>query len=185
VTRSRLGAAAATGAVLAAVAVGCGGSSKSSAPATPEEWANDVCGAVKTWDDSLKSVGQQFQNPQNLSKDSLQSAATQVEDATQTLSDDLKSIGKPPTPNADEAKSTIDDLSTESSNSVDNIKSSTKNLSSVSDVANAVSATTGEVAKISASLNSAFKTLNSLDAKGTYKKAFQQASSCKGLTSSS
>jgi hypothetical protein len=170
-------------ALVVGVAAGCGGGgggTSVSTPATPQEWAGSVCTAFKTWESSLQSLATQFQSGQ-LSKDGLQSAATQVEDATQKLSDDLKSIGKPPTPNADKAKSTLDDLSSEFSNSVDQIKSATKNLSSASDVASAVSATAGTISQLSASISASMKTLESLDAKGTYTKAFQQAPACKGL----
>ena len=46
-------------AALAFAAAGCGGSDSSSSSGTdPETWAADVCGALSTWTDDLKTKSQ-------------------------------------------------------------------------------------------------------------------------------
>src|SRR5206468_9660923 len=96
-------------AVLAVLAAGCGGGGGSSDTKSAQDWADGVCSAINTWTDSLKSAGQSLSGG-NLSKDSLESAATDVKDATSQLEDDLSGLGARGTKAGRQARQTPDQL---------------------------------------------------------------------------
>jgi len=105
----KLTAALASLLVLAVLAAGCGGGGGKDTTSA-QDWADGVCSAINTWTDSLSSAGQSLSGG-NLSKDSLESAAGDVKDATSQLKDDLSGLGTPDTKSGDQAKQTTDELS--------------------------------------------------------------------------
>ena len=115
-------------AVLAVLAAGCGGGgSGSSDTKSTQDWADGVCSAVNTWTDSLKTAGQSLTGG-NLSKNSLESAATDVKDATSQFEDDLKGLGKPDTASGDKAKQSIDELTGNVHQDVDTMNGAIKDV---------------------------------------------------------
>ena len=181
--------------LLAAAALGvagCGGSddnggngnTTSSDQTSTEEWAGGVCSAITTWQDSTTSVTTSLQES-GITADSVESSADDVKSATQTLIDDLQGLGTPDTDSGQEAKDDLDALSTELQNGVDEIESDVSDVSGLSDVANAISSVTSTLATMATQVSTTFSDLQSLDAEGELSDAFQQASSCDSLTSSS
>lgn len=169
--------------VVAALAAGCG-SSKSAAPATPSDWANGVCSAISTWKSSLTAAAEPLTSG-NISKSSLQSAADQATSATEKLTSSLKGLGKPNTQAAQQAKDSIDKLSSELKTDVDSIKSAFRGASGLSGVVAAVTTAATTLQTMQTQVSSTFTSLKQLDPKGELTTAFQQASSCKQLTGGS
>jgi hypothetical protein len=172
-------------AVLAVLAAGCGGGGGGSSDTkSAQDWADGVCSAINTWTDSLKSAGQSLTGG-NLSKDSVESAATDVKDATSQLEDDLKGLGKPDTASGDQAKQSIDELTNNVHQDVDTMDGAIKDVQNGGSVMTALTTVSSTLSTMSTQVQKAFTDLESLDPKGELESAFKNASSCKTLTSQS
>ena len=90
-------------AVLAFAAAGCGGGGDSSSASgtKPETWSADVCGALQTWEDDLKSGSQQLSSDIRSSTDlksvkqKLVAFLQNAQQSTQKMVADVKSAGAP------------------------------------------------------------------------------------------
>jgi len=90
-------------AALAFAAAGCGGGSNdsSSSATDPETWAADVCGALSTWTDDLKTKSQSLSSDLQSSgdlkevKSKLVAFLDDAKASTQTMVDDVKAAGPP------------------------------------------------------------------------------------------
>ena len=99
---TRLLALLSTLAALALAATGCSGGGGSSASGTkPETWSADVCQALQTWEDDLKSGSRQLSSDIRTSKD-LKSVKVRLvaflhssEQSTEKLVGEVKSAGAP------------------------------------------------------------------------------------------
>jgi hypothetical protein len=179
----KVSAALASVLVLAVLAAGCGGGGGGSSDTmSAQDWADGVCSAINTWTDSIKSAGQSLTGG-NLSKDSLGSTATDVKDSTAQLKDDLQGLGKPDTESGDEAKQSIDELSSNIQEDVDQMDSAIKDVQNGGSIMTAVTTVTGSLSTMSTQVQSTFNDLENLDPKGELESAFKNASSCKSLTS--
>jgi hypothetical protein len=179
----KVSAALASVLVLAVLAAGCGGGGGGSSDTmSAQDWADGVCSAISTWTDSIKSAGQSLTGG-NLSKDSLGSTATDVKDSTAQLKDDLQGLGKPDTESGDEAKQSIDELSSNIQEDVDQMDSAIKDVQNGGSIMTAVTTVTGSLSTMSTQVQSTFNDLENLDPKGELESAFKNASSCKSLTS--
>ena len=170
--------------VLAILAAGCGGgggSSSSSDTKSPQEWADGVCSAINTWTDSLSSASKSVTGG-NLSENSLKQAASDLKDSTAQLKDDLNGLGKPDLSSGDKAKQDIDTLSSNISAGVDKIDGAIKGAQS-GGIVNAVTTVTSTITTMGTQVQTTFNELKSLDPAGELKSAFENASSCKNLTS--
>jgi hypothetical protein len=172
-------------------ASGCGSNSSTSTTTTTEsaasartDWANNLCGAVVSWKSDVKSVGTQLKSGQIRSKTALASAAGDIESATKTLIESLKSLGTPPTPGAQKAKSDIDQLTPQLSTGADSLKTETADVSGAQGVLSAVSSASSTVAGMANDVSAAITQLKSVDAQGAWKEAVSQASSCQTLSGS-
>jgi chromosome segregation ATPase len=166
-------------AVAAALAVaGCGGEETTSTT----EWADGVCSAIVKWKDSVSSATQQLKGG-NLSKETLQSTAGDVEDATKTLSDDLKDLGKPDTESGQKAKDAVQQLSEEVDQSRETIEQAVDGATDAASTLNAVSVAGSTLGSLLTELGNAVDNLSQLDPSGELRDAFAQADSCQSLSS--
>jgi hypothetical protein len=164
--------------VLAFVTAGCGGSGSSSSAASVQ-WANDVCGATTAWKNQLsKLVG--GVRAGGLSEESLKTAGSSLQAVTKTYAETLKDLGTPQTNAGTQAKQSIDTLATQLSRGADAIKQALD--SSSASAALTTIATT--VSSMQTNIKSAVSNLQSLDAKGELKQAFDSADNCASLTTS-
>jgi hypothetical protein len=165
-------------AVVAGLALGasaCGGSSQ---PSATEQWAGSVCSAFTTWKTSLENIKSNLTGGIPSSSD-LKHAGQQAEDATTTLARSLKKLGAPKTTGGEAAKSNLETLETNLSDSMSTIKTTlNSNPSSVADVATAISTVSGEVAKMAGDLNTAVGNLKQFDPSGELEKGFKSAPAC-------
>jgi hypothetical protein len=160
---------------------GCGGSSSNESSA--EEWAGGLCSALTTWTGSVKSSANSLKG--NLSEDGLKSAAGDIKSASDTLVGDLKDLGKPDTKAGQDAKDAVDQLSSEVEDDVQEIQSTVDKASGVQGVLAAASSISATLSKMGNQINSAASKLDSADASGELKQAFQDAPACKDLRNSS
>jgi hypothetical protein len=168
-------------AVVVVLASGCGGSSDTS---SATDWANNLCSAITTWSDSVKSSANSLKGG-NLSENGLKSASTDIKDASNKLVDDLKGLGKPDTEAGQQAKDAVDKLSGQVDNDVQEMQSAVDKVSGVNGVLAAVSSVSATLSTMATQISSAASTLEQTDAKGELQQAFKNASACKSLTSSS
>jgi methyl-accepting chemotaxis protein len=167
---------------LGLVAAGCG--SKSSQPMSTADWANGMCSAITTWKSSIKSSTDSLKSG-NLSQDSLKTTAGDMKSATETLESGLRDLGKPDTQAGQQAKDSVDQLSSELKTDTDSIKSAADGISDVSSARTAAASISTTVATMGNQVSSTVTSLKQLDPKGELKTAFQQSSSCTQLSSSS
>ena len=147
-------------------------------------WANGFCSALATWTAAIKAVGNDFQS--NPTKASLNSLGDDIKSANQTLVDDLKALGRPDVPRGQEAKDAIDELATKMDADSEKITNSLKDVSSVSELANAAADLTTTLATVQTQLNSTLNQLQSIaQDSSSLKDALNNASSCKTLANSS
>jgi methyl-accepting chemotaxis protein len=159
------------------VAAGCG-SSGSDNGLSAEEWASQFCSAVTTYTGAIKSAATSLKNA-GVSQSSVKTAAQDAQSATTTLADDLDGLGKPDFENADEARSTVDNLHDQLTSDRDDIKAATDNLSSVSDLVTAVEKVSGTLTTASSQISSAVGDLKGIS--DDLKDGFANADSCSSV----
>ena len=168
---------------LAFLAAGCGSSGSGSTTTTSstsasDTWASGVCSSITTWQAAIKSAAGSVKS--DPTKNGLQTAAGDAKAATQTLATDLKGQGKPDAPGGQQAKDSLDQLSTTLQQHMTTIENSVQGISGVKGALTAVPAVTGTLATMEAQVKTTF---NGLDAKGELKNAFGSSSACNSLTS--
>ena len=174
------------GAVVAAAAVlaaGCGGSSDSDTSAT-SEWASGLCSAISDWTSSISSIGTTLKGG-NLSQDSLTSAVDDAKSATEKLTSDLDGLGKPDTEAGQQAKDSIDQLSSDLKADVTKIQDALDGASGIAGIIAAIPVITSTLSTMGTQVSSTISGLESLDAKGELEDAFSGSSSCTELANGS
>jgi len=166
-------------AALALLAAGCGSKSQ---PSTAE-WVDGACSSVVTWRNSLTEAAQSVQGG-NLTEDSLKNAANEVKSATDTLQSDLKDLGKPESESGQQAKESIDHLSSELNDGADSIKSTVDDVSNVSGIVSATASITATLGTMANQISTTVKSLQGIDPGGELQTAFDQSDSCQELKSS-
>jgi hypothetical protein len=161
------------------------GSPAGAASTSPKEWASGVCSAVQTFADSVDSTLSGLKNA-----DSVDAAAQQASDGLKKAADDLKSsladLGKPSTSDGGKAKSSVQKLGQQLSNSADAIRELLDPPpQTASEVASTFASIGSEVTKAVDAAKSTANTLKGLKPNGQLQKAFKSSSSCKQLKKSS
>jgi methyl-accepting chemotaxis protein len=171
-------------AALALVAAGCGGSDEPEASATVQ-WADEFCGAVSTWTDSLKQIGEQFTDLSSLNQDSVEEAVNDARKATDDMLDEIRGLGTPDTESGEEAKQAVDDLATELDGGIAEIEQTVEGIQGITGIPGAISTLTTTLTSMSQAVTTAASTLTSGEVGDELKSAFEQAPACDDLTSSS
>lgn len=178
--RAPLLAVVAIALLVAPVLSGCGGKSKSSQQQSASSWAEGFCKAFVTWRDNIKSSTSKVTSGQ-IGKGTIKDAASAISDANNKLADDLEALGKPSTPNADEAKTAVDQLAKTLRDSSTEIKDAAKGISSAQDVGTAATKIGTTLSNMAGDLSAATGKLRDLGNQDTWKKAFADSASCKKL----
>jgi hypothetical protein len=183
--------------LLALAAAGCGGgsddSSSSSSGTDAKTWAKDVCGALDTWSNDVKSGSKDLgdalrdtSSPKD-AKDKVVAYLEDVQDSTETMVDDVKAAG---TPAIEKGQAIQDDLENgleEARDSFDQAVESAKKI----DTSNLRAFTTGLSnlsQQIQTQLTQASGDLKGLENKydvGELNDALKNEPSCKSIVSSS
>lgn len=173
-------------AAVALLAAGCGSSDEgaTSTQSASVAWADGLCGALSSWQSSLRSVGSTLKNRDELSKAKLQESAAAVSDANEQLSADVDALGAPPRSAGPKAKAAIQDMSSDLRASADQIRASTASISGAKDVVEAVHVASAELLTMSADVSKTVDTLQSLDGAETWQQAFADSDACRSLRKS-
>lgn len=163
---------------LALVAAGCGSDEPEVSAST--QWADDLCTAVDTWQSSIATIASTLAG--NPTRDGLESAAGDAQDATETLVDTVRGLGSPDTESGEEAQSTVDSLADSLESEVDTIRNAVEDVSGVEGLLTAVSTVSGAVASMTSALTSSLDELQGLeDVDDELKQSFSEAESCDGV----
>jgi hypothetical protein len=166
------------------VAVGCGGGagsgSSTEGSAAAQDWANGLCQAVGSWNDSITSAGTGLKD--NPTEEGLRKAADEVQSATQTLSDDLKGLGTPETESGQQAKDSVDHLAGQLDGGLEEIQGAVDGASSISEALTAISTVSSTLVAMGDEVSSTVRKLRQADAQGELADAFRQAGSCSELS---
>jgi len=164
---------------LLATLAGCG-SDDEKKTLSPAEWADGLCSSLVDWKSSVQSATTKLKSG-DVSKASLQEAADSVSDASSQLGDDVDSLGKPPMPAAEEAKSDVEDLATKLKSESASIQDTVSNVSGAADVMSAVSSASGSVSTMAADVSATTTQLKSLRSDNQWQQAFDQSDACSEL----
>ena len=167
---------------LAGVAAGCGGDESESDPTAA--WADGFCSAVTDWTDELRTITSQFSDTSNLSEDGLQSAATDVLSATQTLVDELRDLGAPETDSGEEVKSALDTLSTTLEDESSAIEDTANGVSNITELPSAITKISSSLAALGTAFSQTLQTIENADASGELRAALEDSPECADISSS-
>ena len=150
---------------------------------SPSEWANSVCTDLSEWKSSVASVVASFGGGEHLSQQTVQDAANDVTDATETLVGDLQNLGRPDTEAGEGAENAVNQFADELQTGIGEIQRAAAGVSSAADVAQAVSTARTTLTTLGNQLSSTITGLEQLDPQGELKSAFEQSGVCSDLKS--
>jgi tetrahydromethanopterin S-methyltransferase subunit B len=164
---------------LAVAAAGCGKSQSAE-----EKWANEVCGHVTTWKDSVTTsvndIENQVKSPSSASIDSIKSSVSSISDATSKLASDLKSTGAPNTPAGTQAKQQLDTFANQLQSSVESAKKTTSSIPANAGITETLTTLASLAPTLQSLGTTAQTTLKSIQpSASSLKDGFQKANSCK------
>ena len=166
---------------LSFVAAGCGGDDEPSTRGSPVEWADGFCAAVTSWTDDLRAIGDRFDDSSSLSLDTVEEAAGDARDATQTFLGDVRALGRPDTESGQQAVDELDELANDLESSVDRIEEEVAGASGITGAISASAVVVVEVAKMGVAVQSTRSTIEA-DVSRELQDAFAQAGSCSEIT---
>ena len=166
---------------LALLAAGCGGDDGSSGQAA-DEWADGFCSALTTYTDDLAAIAEPLTDVSSLSEDSIQEAAGDAQDATETLAEDMRSLGTPDTTSGDQVDGAVEALATELETGAQELEAAVADVSSAADVPAALSTVTTTLSELGREVGLALQSIEDADTSGELKTAFEDAESCGELT---
>lgn len=159
----------------ATLAAGCGGDD---GPPSASEWADDLCTALGDWTGSITEAAESV--TAEPSRETLEAAVDDVEEATQQLADDVEGLETPELEAGQQAEESVDELSDSLNAEVEKVKETAENatLGTISETVSAISAS---FAAMSQQISTAFTELEGLDPGGELRTAFEEADSCAEL----
>jgi len=166
---------------LSFVAAGCGGDDEPSTRGSPVQWADGFCAAVTSWTDELRAIGDRFDDSSSLSLDTVEEAAGDARDATQTLLGDVRALGRPDTESGQQAVDELDELANDLESSVDRIEEEVAGASGITGAISASAVVVVEVAKMGVAVQSTRSTIEA-DVSRELQDAFAQAGCCSEIT---
>jgi hypothetical protein len=168
---------------LAGMAAGCGGDDESEADPTAA-WASGFCSAVTDWTNELGTITSQFSDTSNLSQDGLESAASDLRDATDTLVSDLKDLGAPDTSSGEKVKDSLDTLSTTLDDETSEIETTAQGVSSVADLPSAITKISASLSALGTAFSQTLQAIDSADVGGELQTALEDSPECADIKSS-
>jgi hypothetical protein len=164
----------------ALLAAGCGGSEDETSGAN--EWASSVCSATKTWTTSVSAAAASLQGG-NLSKNSLESAVDDVTDSTKTFADELQDVGKPDTEDGQQAKDSLDQLSKDVEDGVQQLEDAVDSASGGTGMLDAIAQIGSTLATMGSQVTGTVDGLEQLDPSGELADALKNNDECSSLRS--
>jgi hypothetical protein len=156
--------------VVAFLAAGCGGDEEDSNVA----WADDVCGSVSTWVDSVRDAADSVTQGEG----GVDDAVDDVKSATEQLDDDLRGLEPPEA--AENVQDTIEQLLDQLQDGVQAIESAVENASGA-DALQALTTIGATISTMSEAVQSALDDLQEADTGETLRQAFEDSDNCQEL----
>jgi hypothetical protein len=161
--------------VLVLVAAGCG---KKNETTSTQDWANGVCTSFTTWKTSMTDLQKSVKSG-GLTQQSLTSAVSSAQSATDTLAKDLKNLGKPNTQAGQQAQADVQQLSDQLSSGSKTISDAMSKAKGATGFLTVVSTVSSTLASMVTEIQTTVTNLKKLDPKGELQKAFKSAPACK------
>jgi membrane protein implicated in regulation of membrane protease activity len=153
----------------------CGGDDESAS----EEYANGVCSSLSSWVTDVQETVQSLTDAGlGTTREDIQAAFDETKDATDTLVNDLEELGTPETEDGQQARSEIDDLTTELRTQLDVIEQALDSGEGVTAIAATVSTAVSTAAN---AVNTTYQDLQGLDPGGELSDAFESSEDCDSL----
>jgi hypothetical protein len=148
---------------------------------TAAAWAGDVCGAIATWEDSIKSIASETRN--GISGDTLSQKFSDAEQATQDLANELVAIGAPDTENGKKVKQDIEKLTSDMQTGVADLKGQVEALggSGVEGIATGVDEIKGDIEGLVTDVKHAFHEIRQLEPANELSNAIKDDPTCETL----
>jgi hypothetical protein len=174
VTALRLLALAAVAVVIGA---GCGGDEEPSA----EDWANGVCSAFTDWRDAVTAAGESLRSGAP-TRDDLESAADDLEEATETFADDLRDLEPLETEAGAEAQQALDQLAEDVDQNKEDMRAAVGGAEGLQGAAEAASSIAATLTLMGRQIEDTFRELQQLEPGGELSDAFDTADDCASVS---
>jgi hypothetical protein len=119
---------------------------------------------------------------ETLTKQAVEDATDEVDNATTTLAGELRDLGTPDTEAGEQVEASVQRLSSELDDDVEQIDTAVNNATDPSGVRSAVSEASSTLVTTGNRVPSTVSELDRIDAKGELKAAFQESDSCQSLS---
>jgi hypothetical protein len=139
---------------------------------------------VTDWTKELGTITSQFSDTSNLSQDGLQSAASDLQDATDTLVAELKDLGAPDTQSGEEVRSSLDSLSTTLESETSEIEDTAQGVSSIADLPSAITKISASLSALGTAFSQTLQAIDSADVGGELQTALEDSPECADIKSS-
>jgi hypothetical protein len=136
---------------------------------------------ITEWTDSARPVVESLQE-ETLTKQAVEDATDEVDNATTTLAGELRDLGTPDTEAGEQVEASVQRLSSELDDDVEQIDTAVNNATDPSGVRTAVSEASSTLVTMGNRVPSTVSELDRIDAKGELKAAFQESDSCQSLS---
>jgi uncharacterized protein YoxC len=178
--RGRRGARGAVAAVVIAAALAAQGCGSSDEPASATEWADGVCSAIGDWRDSVEPALEKVTSG-DLSKDALEDAGNEIQDANDALAEDLKDLDRPETASGQKAEDSIQKLSDDIEGGRDEIEAAVDDASDLGSTLEAVAVVSRTLSQLLTKVGTTIEEISQLDPGGEIEKAFSDSDACSSL----
>jgi hypothetical protein len=162
---------------------GCGGDDEDPA----EAWANDVCGSIVDYRDTIQGVASDFQSdPGSVSVNSIRDAVGEVGDATTELVDSIRDAGPPDTEAGQQAKTELEGLADRTEQAIEQAQQAAESeTSNLTTLITQLTTIAGQVGSIVSDVAATFQQVVNLDGGQELEDGFRDASNCQELQSGS
>lgn len=148
---------------------------------TPKQWAKSVCSSIEDWITSISDTVSSLPDAQSL-EDAVDTASSDIQDATEELVNSFEDLGLPQTKNAKKAEQAVDKLGKQLEQDVQDIEDLLADPGEDAvDIAATFADIGSEIQHAIGQLSNAAETLARVDRNGEIEKALRQSPACKSL----
>jgi hypothetical protein len=165
------------------LAAGCGGDDDDDQTSS-QAWADDFCSAAADWRSSLDDIISGFGSPSDLNEDAIRDAVDEGLDTTEQFLEDVKGLGTPDTKAGQEVKGIVDDMSTSVQATVDDLRDTLGDSSSLQDLLVAAPQAAAQLGDLEQELQTSLDELENVDT-GEFKSELESNEDCAAAQSGS
>jgi hypothetical protein len=165
-------------AILALVAAGCGDDSEAS---STDEWAEEFCTLVNDWQTELEGIGDDLE--EDVSQDSIEQAAEDADDVTDSFVDDLRALGGPDTESGDVVEQEVEELGDTVDAEREEIRQAVEDADDLGEVAQAFGQVGASLAAMASAVEETLQSIDAADPGGELRTALEETPACDEVTS--